>query len=219
MNFYFITDRNLSKNGILEDVKQALEAGAGVIQYRDKDLSTRKMCEIGNEIRTLCTDHDALYIVNDRMDVALATRAHGVHLGQDDMELSAARGLMPQGIIGISCSTKEEAIHACGNGADYLGVGPVYSTSTKDDAGEAVGLDTLNEIRTITDIPLVAIGGITRERVQELILSGADLVAAISATIVGEDMYYVKEKVSEFIQETETCKSHGKCIRPGHDHE
>ncbi len=208
MNFYFITDRKLSRNGIREDVKQALFAGTGVIQYRDKDLSTRKMCEIGNNIRALCTDHDALYIVNDRMDVALATHADGVHLGQEDMELVKARELMPEGIIGISCSTKEEAIIACHEGADYLGVGPIYSTSTKEDAGKPVGLEMLGEIRRITDVPLVAIGGITREKIPELIRSGADSVAAISATIAGDGENYVRERVSDFIQETEKWRSH-----------
>lgn len=202
-NFYFITDRGLSINGILQDVKEALEAGAGIVQYRDKNASTREMYETGKEIRRLCTEYSALYIVNDRLDIALATEADGVHLGQDDLPAEIARRLMPEGIIGVSCATLSQALKAVDSGADYLGVGPVYSTSTKPDAGKAIGTEMVRKIRENTMLPIVAIGGIGLERVEEVIMAGADTVAAMSATIGTE----VRKKVEEFI---ESVKRAGK---------
>jgi len=187
---------------MLQDVKDALEAGAGVIQYRDKNVSSREMYETGKAIRKICSEYSALYIVNDRLDVALATEADGVHLGQSDLPAGVARKLMPGGIIGVSCATVFQALEAVDNGADHLGVGPVYPTTTKPDAGEALGLKVLREIRENTTLPIVAIGGITLKRVEEVIMAGADTVAAMSATI-GPD---VKKKVREFVDEVERWK-------------
>ncbi|MBW1677295.1 MAG: thiamine phosphate synthase [Deltaproteobacteria bacterium] len=211
MNFYFITDRGLSVNGMLQDVKEALEAGAGVVQYRDKNVSSREMYETGKAIRKLCTEYSALYIVNDRADIALATEADGVHLGQSDLPAGVARKLMPRGIIGVSCGNVFQVLEAVDGGADYLGVSPIYPTTTKLDAGEALGLETLWEIRENTRLPIVAIGGITLERVEKVIEAGADTVSAMSATI-GQN---VKEKVREFIEMVER----GGEIREGKDME
>lgn len=195
MNFYFITDETLSVNGVLDDVKEALLAGANFVQYRDKNGSTKHMHETGMRIRELCTKYGAKYIVNDRLDIALSTGADGVHIGQDDMPLKAAREILPHAIIGVSCGTLEDAERAVN--ADYLGVTPIYPTSTKPDAGTPVGLNTLQHIAKGVNIPIVAIGGITLERVEEVMKAGATSVSAISAT-VGDD---VQNKVSEFIEE------------------
>lgn len=197
MGFYFITDRKLSVNGILNDVRDALEAGAGIIQYREKSLSTKKMYEEGREIRKICEEYGAKYIVNDRIDIAMATDADGVHLGQEDMPLDIARKLMPDAMIGVSCANVREAVAAAEGGADYLGVGPVYPTATKEDAGAPIGIEGLREITAKVNIPVVAIGGITLKRVEEIIEAGAVSVAAISATVGPE----TGKNVSEFAEE------------------
>ncbi len=195
--FYFITNRKLSVNGILNDVKEALEAGASMIQYREKELPTKNMYEEGLKIRKLCIKYGVKYIVNDRIDIALATDADGVHIGQEDVPLKIARKLMPDAIIGVSCSTLDEALEAVKRGADYLGVGPIYDTSTKEDAGNPIGVRVFKDIRKNVDIPLVAIGGITIERVKELMEAGADSVSAISATVGPK----TKENVYRFVHE------------------
>ena len=197
MNFYFITDEQLTVKGVLSDVEQALQAGANVIQYRDKEGTTKHMHETGLKIRGLCTEHGAMYIVNDRVDIALSTEADGVHIGPEDLPLYATRNMMPLGIIGVSVSTLEEALEAEKAGADYLGVTPIFHTATKPDAGRPVGLETLRQISRNTHIPLVAIGGIKMENVGEVIGAGATSVSAISAT-VGQD---VRARVLEFIEE------------------
>ncbi|MHA1687198.1 MAG: thiamine phosphate synthase [Candidatus Heimdallarchaeaceae archaeon] len=197
IGFYFITDRNLSVNGIIQDVKDALEAGARMIQYREKGLSTREMYEKGLEIKKLCEKYGAKYIVNDRIDIAQATSADGVHIGQDDMLLELARKLMPDAVVGVSCSNVTEAVEAVKGGADYLGVGPIYPTSTKKDAGRPIGAEGVRKIRENVGIPIVAIGGITVEKVKELIKAGADSVSAISATVGPR----TGENVTRFVEE------------------
>lgn len=197
MNFYFITDEQLTVKGVLSDVEQALLAGANVIQYRDKEGATKHMHETGLKIRDLCTEYGAMYIVNDRVDIALSTEADGVHIGPEDLPLDAARRMMHSGTIGVSVSNLEEAAAAERGGADYLGVTPIFHTATKPDAGIPVGLETLRVISRNTHIPLVAIGGIKMENIGEVIGAGATSVSAISAT-VGED---VRARVLEFIEE------------------
>lgn len=132
LGFYFITDSALSKRGISSDVRAALSAGCRIIQYREKKASTRRMLHEALAIKGLCQDK-ALLIINDRIDIALAADADGVHLGKDDMPLETARMILGRDmIIGISCSSVEDARKA--EGADYLGIGPVFTTSTKKDA-------------------------------------------------------------------------------------
>jgi len=197
ISFYFITDRNLSVNGIIQDVEDALEAGARMIQYREKELSTRKMYEKGLEIEKLCEKYGAKYIVNDRIDIARATGADGVHIGQDDMLLELTKKLIPDAIVGVSCSNVKEAVEAVKGGADYLGVGPIYPTSTKEDAGRPIGAKGIRKISENVGLPIVAIGGITLERVKELIKAGADSVSAISATVGPR----TGENVARFVEE------------------
>jgi len=204
-DYYFITDSSLTKEGIVDDVTNALKAGCQVIQYREKVMSTRSMCEQGSKIRELCNSYDAIYIVNDRVDVALATGADGVHLGQSDMVLETGRRLMPRGMIGISITSVEEGIEAKRNGADYLGIGPIYPTDTKIDADPPIGLGPLRELKQKVDIPLVAIGGIEHKNISEIVSAGADGIAAISAT-AGVNVY---EKVKGFLIDVEEAK-HGR---------
>jgi len=186
--FYFITDRVLCKVSCADAVRKALDGGASVVQYREKDLDTLDMVETAKEIRTI-TSGRALFIINDRVDVALASGADGVHLGQDDMNIEDARRVLGSGkIIGVTVHNLDDALEAEKHGADYLGVSPIFPTSTKKDAGPAAGLNLIKTIKSSTKLPCVAIGGINESNVDAVIAAGADAVAAISATVAREDI-------------------------------
>jgi len=191
--FYFITDHGLSERGILNDVEEAIAGGARVVQYRHKTGDARTLYGEALAVRQTCADADVPFIVNDRMDIAMAVAADGIHIGPEDIPLFAVRDSY-DGIIGTSCSTVADAKRYAAEGADYLGVSPIYSTTTKDDAGEAVGPEFISKVRKAVDLPLIAIGGITLERVHEVTWAGADGVCAISAT-AGRN---VRKKVSAF---------------------
>jgi thiamine-phosphate pyrophosphorylase len=180
--YYFITDTGLSRQGNVSDVKNALAAGVRIVQYRAKEVSTRVMLAEAAELKKHC--RDALFLVNDRVDVALAVGADGVHLGQEDLPYETARDLLgPDKIIGITVSTREEALAAVRQGADYLGVSPIFFTRTKPDAGLPTGLPLLREIRKAVSLPLAAIGGITLDNAIEVIAAGADMICAISEVV------------------------------------
>lgn len=170
----------------LETVRRAIAGGVQAVQLREKHAPLRRVLEIGGAMRQLCREHGVLFIVNDRVDVALLLEADGVHVGQDDLPASAARKLVGEDMfIGVSASSIDEARWALAEGADYLGVGAIYATGSKSDAGDPVTPVLLGEIRTHTDVPLVAIGGITYENCPEVMEQGANGVAVISA-IVGQ---------------------------------
>jgi thiamine-phosphate pyrophosphorylase len=180
--YYFITDAGLSRAGNQNDVMEAVAAGAQVIQYRAKDLHARDMFTEAKQLRSLC--RDARFIVNDRVDIALAVKADGVHLGQEDLPLAVARELLgPSAIIGVTVHNLAEAQAAAEGGADYLGVSPVFMTQTKRDAGAPAGLRLIAEIKATVSLPLVAIGGINLQNTPEVIRAGADSVCAISAVV------------------------------------
>jgi thiamine-phosphate pyrophosphorylase len=191
--FYFITDAGLSRAGNLSDVQQAVAAGVMVVQYREKQAATGVMVEEARRLRQLC--RGVTFLVNDRVDVALAAAADGVHLGQDDLPYAAARRLLgKKRIIGLTVGSLAEALEAQSLGADYLGVSPIFATLTKHDAGPPAGLALLNEIRKRVTLPLVAIGGITAANAPEVIRAGADLVCAISAVVTTPDVQAEIEK-------------------------
>ena len=194
LNFYFITDSRLSRNGNVSDVKAAVSAGAWIVQYREKNLSPQAMIEEARELKKIC-DGRTIFLINDRVDVCLAVDADGVHLGQGDMDLAIAQSLLSSKIIGVTVHNEEEAVTAQKGGAAYVGVSPIYSTFTKDDAGDACGTEIIERIRKIIRIPIVAIGGITKLNTPDVIKAGADSVAAISATVALDD---VKKEVEEF---------------------
>lgn len=180
--YYFITDSALSRAGNRADVAQAILAGAQVIQYREKNLCTRDMLAEAKDLRALC--REAKFIVNDRLDIALAVDAEGVHLGQEDMPLDVARKLLGhEKIIGVTVHTVQEAEKALNGGADYLGVSPIFSTQTKLDAGTPAGLQLVSQVKQISRVPIVAIGGITLMNASSVIAAGADCVCAISAVV------------------------------------
>lgn len=194
--YYFITDSGLSLSGNIADVKAALAAGVTVVQYREKNRSSRHMYLEAIELRELCLGSGALFIVNDRVDIALAVDADGVHLGQDDMPYAAARRILGAGrVIGVSVSTLGEAIEAGSSGADYLGVGPVFATATKSDAAAPCGLELVSAIGKSCPVPLVAIGGIDEFNAAGVIGAGADMVCSISAVVTRKN---VEERVRFF---------------------
>jgi thiamine-phosphate pyrophosphorylase len=185
--YYFITDENLSLCGNVSDVKAAIRAGVSVVQYRDKQSETGKLYDEALALRKICRGK-ALFIVNDRIDVALAVEADGVHLGQLDMPYQAARRLLgKKKIIGVTAHDLKEALEAWKMGADYLGVSPIFSTTTKLDAGIAGGVELIKKIRAKVKLPLVAIGGITLKNAPQVIAAGADSICAISAVVNSRD--------------------------------
>lgn len=192
--FYFVTDAGLSRAGNIPDVKNAVHAGVKVVQYRAKDLSTRMMIEEGRELRKIC--RHILFLVNDRVDVCMACGADGVHLGQDDMSPVTARKLLGDGrVIGVTVHSVEEAVRAQRQGADYLGVSPIFPTKTKSDAGAAAGPGLIREIKTHVHLPVVAVGGINLVNARQVVEAGADCFCAISAVVTVND---VQSKIKKF---------------------
>jgi len=175
-----------------EVARAAVAGGAKTIQLRDKEMGVRELVATAQELRELCARAGVTFIVNDRLDVALAAQADGVHLGPDDLPVAAARralrGRERRFVVGASASTVEEAEQTVADGADYLGVGAMFATDTKPDAGAAVGPERLTEIRRVVSVPLVGIGGITVENVAEVMQAGADGAAVISAVTRADDM-------------------------------
>ena len=184
LKLYVITDGRLRDE--IESVKLVLEGGARAIQLRMKNSTTRQVIEKGVKIRKIVEDYDALLFVDDRVDVALAIEAHGVHLGPDDIPLRVARRIAPNLLIGATVHSVDEAIKAQEYGADYLGAGSVYPTRSKENA-VVIGLDNLRRIVERVRIPVVAIGGINVENVKEVLSTGVDGIAVISAILAAEN--------------------------------
>jgi len=198
---YIITDEILAPGcSHIQIAKESLSGGAKIIQLREKRRSGRELYPLAQEIRSRCSQYNARFIVNDRLDIALASGADGVHLGQDDLPLSAARRLAPRPfLIGVSVGTVEEAVLAEREGADYLGVGPVYPTGTKPDAGPPVGPELIRIIRAAVTIPIVAIGGITLSNAGDVLAAGADGIAVISAVICSPDIAAASRKFADLM--------------------
>jgi len=175
---YFITD---SSFGWTHEqlTEMVLRAGIKVIQFREKNMSTKQMFETAKRLRKLTEDYGATFIVNDRVDLALAVDADGVHVGQDDLPAEVVREIF-DGIVGVSAHTVEEAKKA-ERYADYIGAGPVFPTKTKKDAKEPIGIEGLRKIVEAVSIPVVAIGSINRNNVVEVLKTGVAGVAVISA--------------------------------------
>lgn len=188
-DLYVVTDASLSGGrSDAEIAALAYKGGADAVQLRMKDADGRVMLEQAKRIAAMAAERDRFFFVDDRVDIAMASGADGVHLGQSDIPVEDARRIMgDDAIIGVSVQTVEQAERAVENGADYLGVGPVFRTSTKPDAGEAIGLGPVFEIRRAVDVPVVAIGGINRGNIQDVIRAGADSAAVVSAVVAQED--------------------------------
>src|SRR3989442_8862921 len=169
--------------------EQICAGGARLLQLRVKDLPTREFLTIDQEVRTICHRYGSLLIINDRADITLAVEADGVHVGQEDLPLAAARKVLGPGkLIGVSTHDPAQALAAARGGADYVGFGPLFGTSTKATGYSARGLDQLREVRALVSLPIVAIGGVTAERAPALLAAGGDAVAMIRELGLANDI-------------------------------
>lgn len=186
--FYFITDSILSRKGIVDDMGAAIRGGARVVQYREKNRNLVDFLMEAFTLKRMCDEKEVLFLINDSVSATLLTDSDGVHLGQDDMPLEKAREILGDKIIGVTAHNLEEALEAEREGADYVGLSPVFQTKTKQDAGPAAGLDLIRKVKQKVSIPCVAIGGINESNVDSVIKAGADSISAISATVPMDDV-------------------------------
>lgn len=197
---YLCTDRGLMSTAALEEaVEKAVLGGCTVVQLREKDCSSGEFYETAKRVKEITDKYHVPLIINDRADIALAVDADGVHVGQSDLPASVVRRMVgPDKIIGVSAGTLEEAVRAEKDGADYLGVGAMYATSTKEDA-DITTIDELKAIRQAVDIPIVVIGGINAHTLENFKGFGINGLAVVSAVIAAEDITAAaKELVSRF---------------------
>ena len=199
---YFVTDRALcGAKPLSEVVLQAVRGGAVCVQLREKDVSTDFFVEEALRIKALIAPYGAPLIINDRIDVALAIAADGVHVGQTDMPYDIARRLMgPKAIIGLSVETWEDVEQAQGLDCDYIGVSPVYATPTKTDTKAPWGLEGLTRIRAFSRHPLVAIGGLNPLNAEAVVMAGADGVAVVSAICASLDPFQASRELDDIIR-------------------
>lgn len=194
---YFITDSRLTRKNAIEDAKAAISAGVKIIQYREKEKQAKQLIDEAGKIRKICKKNNAMFLVDDRVDVAIAVDADGVHLGLEDMPYSHARKLLGnKKIIGLSAHSVKDAVQNQKLGADYTSIGPIYRTTTKKDAKEPIGLGPIRELKNMLKIPLVAIGGINEANIDDVLKAGARNVAVISGIVAKDN---VRESVKFFI--------------------
>lgn len=202
---HVLTDRKTSRGrSHLQVAEAAIAGGADVLQLRDKEASSGLLYREALELRKLTRDAGIPFIVNDRLDIALAVDADGVHVGQSDLPASVVRRILGPGkILGVSVATVEEAVRAERDGADYLGVGPVFEArGTKPDTGEPMGLDVIARIRPHCRLPIVAIGGINAENVRKVREAGADGAAVISAIVSTDDIPQATRRLKRILEGT-----------------
>ena len=189
MRLYAVTDRMWTgKQTLLEQVEAALKGGATCVQLREKELDEESFLQEAYEMKALCEKYGVPFFINDNVDIAIRCKADGIHVGQDDMEASNVRALVGEDMmIGVSVNCVEQALAAVQAGADCLGVGAMFSTSTKLDA-DSVSFETLRDICQTVDIPVVAIGGISKDNMMQLKGTGVDGVALVSAIFAAENI-------------------------------
>lgn len=198
-SIYFIMGSQNTKEGAAQILKKAIAAGIDWFQYREKgtgSLEAKEKLDLGKSLRELCLKHSVTFIVNDDLELALELNADGIHIGQDDMAIKEVKRIVKDRmIVGLSTSTLEEAINAEKSGADYIGVGPIYSTTTKEDAKQSIGLTRLRTIKEHVRIPIVAIGGISEDNAAQVFNAGATSIATISAITQSKDISYTVKKM------------------------
>ena len=199
---YLVTDRGLSQGRPLEEViLQAVQGGVSIVQLREKEASTRFFIEEAQRVKQLLAPFHVPLIINDRVDVALAVEADGVHIGQNDMPYPLARRLLgPRAIIGLSVETMDQVLEAEAYNVDYLGVSPIFPTPTKTDTLGAWGLEGLAEVRRVSRHRLVAIGGLNASNAAEVIRAGADGIAVVSAICAAPDPRRAAEDLARVIR-------------------
>lgn len=202
---YVVTDESLSRGKThVEIAREAIQGGADIIQLRDKNMDSGKLLSVAKEIMKIeeVVSHKVLFFVNDRLDIALAAKAHGVHLGQSDIPAMDARRIVPTGfLIGVSVGSVDEAKKAVLDGADYVAISPIFDTTSKNDAGFGHGLETAKAICEAVSVPIVAIGGINRDNISDIIDAGVDSVAVISAVVSQKDISASATELSLIIKE------------------
>ncbi|EKO1913363.1 thiamine phosphate synthase [Clostridium botulinum] len=187
---YLITDRRFLKGRELKRViEDAILGGVTIVQVREKDVSTREFYNVAKEVKEVTDHYKVPIIINDRLDIAQAINAHGVHLGQKDMQLNIARRILGKDkIIGISVGNIKEALEAENNGADYLGIGTIFPTGSKKDVDAIIGIDGLSKIKNNISIPSVAIGGINKTNFKDVLNTGIEGISVISAILDEDDI-------------------------------
>ena len=198
--YVIIDTQALKGRHYIEAANQVISGGAKTIQLRDKIQDKKELLPIAQQLKNLCAEHDVLFIINDYLDLALATDADGLHLGQNDLPIKVARKLLPIGkILGCSTTTVDQATTAEGEGADYIAVSSIYPTTSKETA-KVVGLERLRQIRQAVSLPLVAIGGITKDNATEVMTAGADSIAVISAILEAGDIEEASRQIVDRLE-------------------
>jgi thiamine-phosphate pyrophosphorylase len=202
-SLYLVTDRGLAQGrSTLDIIRSAVQGGVTCVQVREKECSTLDFIEQAQSIKEYLQSRAVPLIINDRVDVALAVEADGVHLGQTDMPLHMAKKIIGDSmIIGISVESLADAIAAEKGGADYLGVSPIYATPTKTDTAPPLGLEGLRAIRQKVNLPLVGIGGLNRDNAAAVIRHGGDGVAVVSAIVTADDPMQAAGDLKQIIDE------------------
>jgi len=206
-DIYPVTCQKLSRGRSNLEVLEALIAGgARAVQLREKDITERELFHLARAFRERTWKADMTLIINDRVDVCRAVEADGVHLGQDDFPVREARRLLgPQTIIGVSTHSLEQALQAVDEGADYINVGPIFATQTKEHAGPPVGLELFRQVRERVRIPVTVMGGINLDNLDQVLSAGADRIAVVSAVVGAED---IARAVKEFRRRIHRARQH-----------
>lgn len=199
---YLCTDRGLMTTGTVEEsVRLAIAGGCGVVQLREKEISSAEFYRLAVNTKKITNEAGAALIINDRVDIALAADADGVHVGQSDLPAAVVRRLIgPDKLLGVSVATLEQAKQAAADGADYLGVGAMYATQTKTDA-DIVTMEELRRIRAAVDIPIVVIGGINKNTLGNFKGMGIDGLAVVSAVVAQEDITAAAKELIQLFKE------------------
>lgn len=188
-SLYLVTDRGiLGDRDLFKAVEAAIKGGTTIVQLREKDISSLDFYNIAVKLKELVHRYNVPLIINDRLDIALAVDADGLHIGQSDLPIEVARRLLPGKILGYSVSNVEEALHGQKNGADYLGAGAVYATGSKADAGNPIGVEMVRKIKQSVALPVVGIGGIGLSNIEEIKTTGIEGVSIISAILGSPDI-------------------------------
>ncbi len=203
LRLYLVTDRELARGRTEEEVvKKAAAGGITAVQLRGKEMTSRELFEIGLHLRRITRDLGILFIINDRLDIALCVEADGVHLGQSDLPLAAAKKLGGNKLIyGVTAETPEQARSGEKEGADYIGTAAVFATSTKEYPIEPLGLGGLKELVEATSLPVVAIGGLNVERAPQVMNTGVAGIAVVSAIVSAPDIKGAAENLTRAIEE------------------
>jgi thiamine-phosphate pyrophosphorylase len=195
---YLVTDRAiLGGRSLFDAVRRAIQGGVTLVQLREKNISSREFFELAVNLKKVVNSFNVPLIINDRLDIALAADADGLHIGQEDLPIESARRLLNGKILGYSVENVKQSVYGEQNGADYLGAGTVFATSSKEDACEPIGLDTLKEIKQAVSIPVVGIGGINESNIGAVKKTGIDGISVISAILGKKDIKNAAKKLSQ----------------------